>query len=1431
RIFHNKRNEIAKNFKKFSNGIRRIKEATESVANLKIDLEKQQEKITVYQQELNEFINNIQAQTANADLQNQEVAEKRVKIGAEEIICKELAAIAETDLNKAMPALNSAIAALDSLNKKDMNEIKSYARPPVKVELVLNAVMILLGKEPTWTEAKRQLGEQKFLDTLKNYDKNNIPESTLKTIGGFVRNPELEPNKVGVVSRAAKSLMLWVRAIDNYGKVYKYVGPKIKRMEDATNSLREKQQSLREAEQRLTELAEQLTLLRKEYEIKMQSKFELEENAKAMAIKLKRSETLIDSLSEENSRWKNTAEELKSQYDQLIGNSVIVAASLVYFGCITPATRESLKSQWMVDLEALEISFTANCSTFSYFYSNETLQTWCSLGLPKDGLTVENATILLNCNLRSPLVVDPQGEIRRWLVQQDTKLISYNLDEERILSQVEEFAQSHQHIIAVNLREANINHFSQLQTYHKTYHSNKSGTKQYASALVVITTEEIPYHNKLKKTANVINFILDKSGLEVKLLVTIIKHENPSLEERKEALEQMIISSNETITNLEENILHILNHSQLPLIENEELYGTLQVSKQTASSVKENLKHAALTKTEIESSRDIYRSCATRASLLFFILEDLKHVNAAYRFKLEWYILLFIESLEKSGREQNIEERKKKIINHHTFNLFRYVRCALSLSDQTIFAFHLCVRVLLEEEVLTAREFLFFLNGAEKIDRHEQIENPNPDWIKPALWDNITELDKLPGFRGIAQSFDEINATWKTWCLSEFPEEETLPESWDRNLTLFQKYTLVRSVRLDRTVPCMKSFVATYQGKRFIDDNSSTLHDLLSISDPATPIILISDDENKPLEEVHNLHKIYNGKSNKTLQHVNMGTESFETTVKHLKNCVKSQNWLYLNQCWQSRQFLANFELIHQYLRTIDQKSGFRLWIVMHNRKTLFPVHVLHNCLKYRCSSPTGIKHNMKLIFEQIGDNFRKTEKSKHSLNYNKLIFALAFFHALLNERNKYLSLGWNMQYNFTIMDFKVYSCIIPSADGDDVLWSFVKNAVLQVGYGTNFTDSWDQRIFDAYCTNIFRRELIELSQCALVPDDDTPYQIPRNVNFMSYLNFIVSQFPQEDGNKVFGQNENANIIYLESCSAYALQKLRLVQLQGKISSHGQQFDVTNLDKLIMELLIVVPECLDYENVQRIVESKKTHVNLCLMQETYQYNLTLEIVRQSLEKTSEMLSGVITITSELLDFLQDLQRNRIPQAWISQLSLSYSTDKNVSDWIIELKHRVNHLRKWTETGQLSTDVTLGFFLNPKLFIHSVMRIHSDAYNIPLHDLTWEVSVSQTAKPVLRIPIENGFIGRGFYLYNGGWDIQDQCLVVPKILQLIHRMPPMMFKPTRKMNTENKTGFQCPCYYSSKKEKSSFIMEIDLNPGNNEKSTWIKMNTCMLLNES
>lgn len=69
---------------------------------------------------------------------------------------------AQHDLDEALPALAEATKALESLNKKDMTEIKSYGRPPALVEKVMEAVMILRGGEPTWAEAKRQLGKFRF---------------------------------------------------------------------------------------------------------------------------------------------------------------------------------------------------------------------------------------------------------------------------------------------------------------------------------------------------------------------------------------------------------------------------------------------------------------------------------------------------------------------------------------------------------------------------------------------------------------------------------------------------------------------------------------------------------------------------------------------------------------------------------------------------------------------------------------------------------------------------------------------------------------------------------------------------------------------------------------------------------------------------------------------------------------------------------------------------------------------------------------------------------------------------------------------------------------------------------------------------------------------------------------------------------------------
>lgn len=47
------------------------------------------------------------------------------------------------------------------------------------------------------------------------------------------------------------------------------------------------------------------------------------------------------------------------------------------------------------------------------------------------------------------------------------------------------------------------------------------------------------------------------------------------------------------------------------------------------------------------------------------------------------------------------------------------------------------------------------------------------DWLPEDCWDNITELDKLPGFHGVIDSFEVFSKEWKEWYLH--PEPETQP--------------------------------------------------------------------------------------------------------------------------------------------------------------------------------------------------------------------------------------------------------------------------------------------------------------------------------------------------------------------------------------------------------------------------------------------------------------------------------------------------------------------------------------------------------------------------------------------------------------------------------------------------------------------------------
>jgi dynein heavy chain, axonemal len=98
---------------------------------------------------------------------------------------------AKADLAEALPVLESAVKSLNALNKNDIVEMKSFSKPPPLVMLTMEAVCTLRQDKPDWDTAKKMLGESNFMEALKTFDKENIPDSVIKKLKKYVPHGSL----------------------------------------------------------------------------------------------------------------------------------------------------------------------------------------------------------------------------------------------------------------------------------------------------------------------------------------------------------------------------------------------------------------------------------------------------------------------------------------------------------------------------------------------------------------------------------------------------------------------------------------------------------------------------------------------------------------------------------------------------------------------------------------------------------------------------------------------------------------------------------------------------------------------------------------------------------------------------------------------------------------------------------------------------------------------------------------------------------------------------------------------------------------------------------------------------------------------------------------------------------------------------------------
>lgn len=203
-----------------------------------------------------------------------------------------------------------------------------------------------------------------------------------------------------------------------------------------------------------------------------------------------------------------------------------------------------------------------------------------------------------------------------------------------------------------------------------------------------------------------------------------------------------------------------------------------------------------------------------------------------------------------------------------------------------------------------------------------------------------------------------------------------------------------------------------------------------------------------------------------------------------------------LQNCHLLTSWLKKLESIIEGLHKPDKH--FRLWLTT-EPTNMFPLGILQKSLKVVTEPPDGLRQNIRGSFARVNDQM--LESCDH-IAFRPLIYVLAFFHAVVQERRKFGKIGWNVTYDFNEADFSIsfelLSMYLTKAlvNGDEVLpWGSLNYLIGEAMYGGRVTDDFDRRVLVTYLSEYMGEFIFDKNQPFFFAKGEFNYKIISGAN------------------------------------------------------------------------------------------------------------------------------------------------------------------------------------------------------------------------------------------------------------------------------------------------------------------------------------------------
>ncbi|KAK9406180.1 hypothetical protein NXF25_004954 [Crotalus adamanteus] len=1410
------RDTIMKAKKRYTNGLDKLAFAESQVGEMKKELVNLQPKLEQAKVDNAAMMKIIEKESAEVEAKS-----KTVKVDEE--LATEKAAEAqalknecESDLAEAIPALEAALAALDTLKPADITIVKSMKNPPSGVKLVMAAICVMKDIKPEkiadpsgiggkildyWGPSKKLLGEMNFLKDLREYDKDNIPVSVMQKIRSeYLTNPEFDPPKVAKASSAAEGLCKWIMAMEVYDRVAKVVAPKKARLAEAQQSLAHTMALLNQKRAELKAVEDRLEALQETFVEKTEEKARLEFQVDLCAKKLERAEKLIGGLGGEKSRWSHAADDLQNTYDNLTGDVLVSAGVIAYLGAFTAGFRQECTKEWSKLCQVKNIPCSESFSLSKTLGDPIKIRAWNIAGLPTDQFSIDNGVIVDNSR-RWPLMIDPQGQANKWIKhsEKENRLSVIKFTDSDYMRTLENCIQFGTPLLLENVGEE-IDPSLEPLLLRQTFKQGGMDCIRLGETIIeysfdfkfYITTKlrNPHYLPELATKVSLLNFMITPEGLEDQLLGIVVAKERPELEEERNALILQSAANKKQLKDIENKILETLQSSEGNILEDESAITILDSAKIMSNEITKKQQIAEKTEIKIAQSREGYRPIAKHSSVLFFSIADLANIDPMYQYSLSWFVNLYINSIHDSNKSKILEKRLRYLNDHFTYNLYCNVCRSLFEKDKLLFSFLLCCNLLMARKEIEHQEFMFLLTGG--VGLKSKFKNPDPSWLQDKSWDEICRASDMSAFKGLRNHVTSQPNEWRNIYDSKEPQNVPLPTPWNTDLNEIKKMIILRCLRPDKITPAITTFVTDKLGKKFVEPPPFDLTKSYLDSNSSIPLIFVLSPGADPMAS---LLKFANDKNmiGSKFQSISLGQGQGPIATKMIREGMEEGTWICLQNCHLAVSWMPMLEKICEEFNSETCHSSFRLWLTSYPSPK-FPVTILQNGVKMTNEPPTGLRLNLlqSFVSDPLSDPDFFAGCPGKEQRWEKLLFGVCFFHALVQERKKFGPLGWNIPYGFNESDLRisVRQLQLFINEYEHIPFEAITYLTGECNYGGRVTDDWDRRLLLTMLADFYNSDIVENSHYKFSPSGN--YYAPSRGTYDDYIEFI-KNLPVSQQPEVFGLHDNVDISKDLQQTKITFESLLLTQggtNQGGSKSGGD----STLYEIADDILSKLPN--DYDIEAALIKYPVRYeesMNTVLVQEMERFNNLIRTIRTTLVNLKKAIKGLVVMDSELEALCASLLIGKVAENWAKR---SYPSLKPLGSYILDFLARLKFLQDWYDSGKPCVFWLSGFFFT-QAFLTGAMQNYARKYTIPIDLLGYEFQV--IPRDTSNTAPEDGVYINGLFLDGARWDRAKGLLGEqhPKIL--FDTMPIIWIKPAKKSEIKKSNAYVCPLYKTSERK--------------------------------